>query len=71
MKRFILGLTILFVISGCGGWGGYVHKSDRYDFKFIFHLTKILAPSKPGCLILLQTIGVFDLTTAKELKDEK
>ncbi len=36
MKRLILGLAILFAISGCGGWGGYVHKSDRYDFKFVF-----------------------------------
>jgi len=36
MKRLLIGFIVLAALSSCGGWGGYVHKSDRFKFKFVF-----------------------------------
>lgn len=36
MKRLIAFLVLLLYISGCGGWGGYVFKSEQFKYKFTF-----------------------------------
>ncbi len=36
MRSVCIGLLILFVIAGCGGYGDYKHKSDRFDFSITF-----------------------------------
>lgn len=36
MKFFIAGIFAAMIFAGCGGWGGYIHKSDRFGFKFTF-----------------------------------
>lgn len=29
-------LSVLLLLAGCGGWGGYVHDSERFKFKLTF-----------------------------------
>lgn len=36
MKFLNVGFLLLFLISGCGSWGDYVHKSDRFKYKITF-----------------------------------
>ncbi len=37
MKRYWFGLALLtLILVDCGGWGGYVHKSRRFPFRFTF-----------------------------------
>ncbi len=37
MRSFWSGLVaLLLLLSGCGGWGGYVYKSDRFKLKVVF-----------------------------------
>lgn len=36
MRYLCIGLLLALLFSGCGGWGDYVHKSDRFKFKFTF-----------------------------------
>ena len=31
-----MSIILLAVLTGCGGWGGYVYESDHFDFKFVF-----------------------------------
>ncbi len=36
MRYNWIGLIAVVLLSGCGGWGDYVHKSDRFKFKVVF-----------------------------------
>jgi len=36
MKVFIALTLALLTITGCSSWGGYIHESSRYNFKFTF-----------------------------------
>ncbi|MFH0765922.1 MAG: hypothetical protein V2A61_05830 [Calditrichota bacterium] len=36
MKRFGAGILLILFAAGCGGWGDYVYKSDRFKFKLTF-----------------------------------
>jgi len=36
MKRFGTGILIILFGAGCGGWGDYVYKSDRFKYKLTF-----------------------------------
>jgi hypothetical protein len=32
----ILTAVALLILTGCGGWGGYIHQSEKFKFEFIF-----------------------------------
>ena len=36
MRYLNIGFILMLLLSGCGGWGDYVYKSDRFKYKITF-----------------------------------